>query len=195
MIHNYCAKYGEVLLRPLHRYDIEYLREWRNDPDTSKFLSRMSPINRKMQEQWYKNYIDNQDVFFVIDYKRIRSVGTIALYEFGEDDCSIGKVVIGEKNLRGKGLAYYSFIMAMCIGIWELKINKFKLSVHEKNFVALKLYRKLGFKKVGEHIFCDSEYEYDMEISTREFMSSNIYIKDITLFKENEVSTETFKIT
>ena len=180
------------MLRPLHRYDIEYLRQWRNDPCTNKFLSKVSPITKEMQEQWYEDYIQNQDIFFVIDYKRMRSVGTIALYEFEEDNCCIGKIVIGEKSLRGKSIGYFSCLMAMCIGIREFDLKKFKLSVHEQNNAALKLYDRLGFKKVGEHPFYDLGYEYDMELSTEDILSLDI--KDIVLFKENERMVEPFEI-
>ncbi len=33
MKHDYCAELDDVLIRPLHRYDIDNLREWRNNSE------------------------------------------------------------------------------------------------------------------------------------------------------------------
>ena len=64
MIHFYCAELDRVLIRPLHMYDIEYLREWRNRDDLSTYLSKRDTISKEAQEKWYGDYLNNEDIIF-----------------------------------------------------------------------------------------------------------------------------------
>ena len=104
MEHTYCVRFENVLLRPLHRYDIEYLRQWRNQPELNRFLTAVGQVTEIMQEKWFRTYLSDPDViFFAVDYRRYRTVGAIALYGFDGKTCQIGKVIIGEKEAQGQG--------------------------------------------------------------------------------------------
>lgn len=186
MKHDYCAEYGDVLLRPLHRYDIEFLRLWRNRADVSRYLSKVGNITEKKQQEWFNEYIQNMDViFWAIDYQRKRTVGTVALYEMCDKECQIGKIVIGEDSARGHNLSRLSFLMAMGIGIKYFGIEKFSLSVHEANKAAITIYSKIGFQKCGSHNF-GGGIEFDMKIEKERLIHENPEISEVKLFTENE---------
>ena len=164
MIHFFCAEQNDILIRPLHRYDIEYLREWRNNAELSRFLRSVDTVTAEAQIEWYKKYLeDNDTYFFAIDYKRKRTVGALALYNIKGNSCDIGKFVIGDQSAKGHRIAENAFLMAM--GIAKVFLNKscFRLSVHEDNVPARHVYEGLGFYKIGEHPFAGGGIEYEME--------------------------------
>lgn len=186
MKHEYCAELGDVLLRPLHRYDIEYLRLWRNREDLSRYLSKAGNITETMQQEWFDKYIRNVDViFFAVDYGRKRTVGTVALYEIDGKECQIGKIIIGEDTARGHNLGRLSFLMAMSIGIKYLGIEEFNLSVHEFNKIAYTVYSGIGFEKCGRHSFEGGGIEFEMKIGREKVIEKNPEMKKVKLYKEN----------
>ena len=185
MDHKFCAEYGDILIRPLRRYDIEPLRQWRNKENISRFLRPVGQISKSQQENWFEQYIHNKDVlFFVADYKRFRSVGTVALYSFVNDECEIGKLVIGEDSAKGNGLGESLILMSMCIGILYLKQNKFSLVVNKMNLAARHIYKNIGFVEQKQYFINDTDIEIRMEIE-RGCIMCNSKTKDINLFEEN----------
>ncbi len=191
MIHSYCAEYGEILLRPLHRYDIELLRKWRNEKGLNRYLRDIGYVTESMQEKWFESYIyDSDRLFFIINLRGIGPVGALALYNFRDHKCEIGKIVIGEVAARGKNVGKYSFLMVMCLAMQKLNIKKFSLDVHEDNAAAKTIYEKLGFKIVGKHTFSKGGFEYEMEIDAEDLVNINEDIFKILLFQENDISME-----
>lgn len=192
MEHFYCAQYEDALLRPLHRYDIEYLRQWRNKCELNQYLKAVGDITEQMQEKWFETYIKDRDtVLWSIDYMRIRSVGTVALYDFQDNRCQIGKILIGDDAARGHGLGRLSFLMAMRMGMEFWGIRKFFLSVHEDNRAARAIYDKIGFYRTGSHSFERGGMELEMEITAEKMMEKNQETKKISLFKENAFKVKT----
>ena len=184
MKHQYCAEYQGIAIRPVCEDDLESLRMWRNNKELSRFLSPISEITPDMQYVWYKNYlIDKNLIFFtVIDTEKKKAIGSVALYNFKDSYCEVGKIVIGDASERGKGAGYYSLLMAMCIGIKELFIEDFFLKVCEKNNVACRMYEKIGFKEIGRHAFIGGGEELIMTISKRDFEQCNQIYSDIHIF-------------
>ena len=186
MEHTYCVRFENVLLRPLHRYDIEYLRQWRNQPELNRFLTAVGQVTEIMQEKWFRTYLSDPDViFFAVDYRRYRTVGAIALYGFDGKTCQIGKVIIGEKEAQGQGLGFKAFLMAATVGVEYFGIRKFFLSGHEKNCRARAIYDKLGFRKTGSHVFTGGGMEFEMEAWGNEIFSRHRVADKIYVFHEN----------
>lgn len=187
MNHEYCAEYKDILLRPLHSYDIEFFRQWRNKREINQYLSPIDFISEEMQKRWYEQYVKNKDIlFFTLDYKQIRTVGSIALYNFQTNTCQIGKVLIGNPEMRRRGLGYGAFLLAMCIGIQKLGIQYFLLSVHENNKPALNLYQKIGFEQNGKHPAQNGGNEWEMYLNKNNFVTLNEPTKNVWLYKEND---------
>lgn len=186
MKHDFCARYGDVMLRPLHYYDIEDLRRWRNHDDVARYMRRLGHIGKAAQEDWYKKYIDDDDlVFFCIGFKNYRTVGTVALSDISQNNCEIGRIVIGEKEVRGLGIAQVAFLMAMSIGINEFGFQSFKLTVNKENQAARHIYEKIGFEKTGGFELPWGGSEIKMEVSADRFQSINKMVSAVELFKED----------
>lgn len=194
MNHLYCVEYKDILLRPLHRYDLERIRQYRNREDLNKYLKQIGKIDNEGQMNWFSKYILDPDIcFFSIDYKSFRTIGSLALYEFDNDNCSIGKIVIGNDVARGNHLGRKAFLMAMSIGVNFFHVKEFHCDVHSENIPALKTYLAVGFRKSGEHLFEKGGIEYEMTLPVKRLLSENEEIYSFWLYKENDAEAVKFR--
>ena len=60
-----------------------------------------------------------------------------------------GKILIGNRTFRGKGLGQQIIKELLKIGFMDLKLHRIDLGVFEFNTNAIKSYEKSGFKKEG----------------------------------------------
>lgn len=155
MRHNYFARLGDIFIRQLKEEDIELLRKWRNDPESTRFLRNIGYITEEMQMKWYESYLDNkQDFIFAIEdtgeLKRV--VGSLSLYDWNKKQgiCEIGRIQIGDSAAHGKGIGRKSFVMALKIAFHKLNTEKIVASVHPNNVQAYYNYMKIGFHVIGE---------------------------------------------
>lgn len=188
MNHRYCAEYGKLKLRPLHLCDIERLRIWRNDAEISRYLSPVPYISMEMQKQWYQDYLtDDSILFFAVTEKaEERVIGTAALYDFREQSCEAGKIVIGDKTKKGQGFGCHSLLALLWIGIAELGIKKFRLQVCEDNTAARHMYLKAGFTETGRHPFIRGGSELCMEMTDTQFWQYHKIQDDIHIYLEGK---------
>ncbi|MBR5994351.1 MAG: GNAT family N-acetyltransferase [Lachnospiraceae bacterium] len=194
MIHNYCAELKEVLIRPLHRYDIEYLRKWRNNGELSRYLRNIGKVDKDAQIRWYEGYLkDSNTIFFAIDFDRKKTVGSLAIYNFNQQECEIGKIVIGDNEIKDRKVAERAFLMAMGVANHFLGIDCFKLSVHEDNKVARHIYTKLGFEKIGEHPFPNGGKELEM-VADIEYVKGQFDVGEIVFFEDNSAITQNWSM-
>lgn len=191
MEHHYCAIHKDIGLRPIHESDIEYLRIWRNNRELSKFLSPVQEITPEMQMNWFHSYQQDQNILFfaIIDYKENRTIGSVALYDFKDNVCEIGKIVIGDSSKRGQGIGYRSLLMAMYIGMKKLGIDRFFLHVCEDNVAAYHLYVKTGFHQIERRKFIKGGMEICMFITNSEFIQNiqnNTVLDEIKIYEEGK---------
>ena len=60
---------GNIVFRKLIHDDIELVRNHRNSSDVSQFMEYREQITPEMQEKWFKSISNNNNLFFVIEYK------------------------------------------------------------------------------------------------------------------------------
>ncbi len=148
MKHEFINHYKNIRIRPLEECDIEFIRNWRNNPKNTKFLSKISYITPEMQMKWYKNILEkpNEYVFAIDEIKELnRLVGSFSLYNIVDEEAEFGKFLIGEDKVHGKSIGLYTLIAALQISFNELKLQKVYLKVYKDNIAALKVYKKVGF--------------------------------------------------
>lgn len=165
MEHSYSAEFGNVGLRPLRRDDIEYLRNWRNDPVNTRFLSKLPFITPEMQEKWFESYLSNDDemIFAIVENQKLnRIVGSFSLYNFGENDVEFGKFLIGDKEAHGRNIGFNALTAAKGIVFCCMHKSMIKLHVFKDNIPAVKIYTKAGFDMVSEHNADNGLVEYEM---------------------------------
>ena len=189
MYHDFYAENNNCIIAPLEEQDIEYLRQWRNDKELSRFLRPIPYITPEMEKKWFDDYLKDQMTcfFVIIDKESNRVIGSVALYNIEGQSCEIGKVVIGDNSAHGKGMGYNSFLLAMCVGIQELGIKNFRLDVHTENIAALSIYVKAGFEICGSHDFLNGGKELEMKINVDRFRACNPAYKEV-IVKKTEFS-------
>ncbi|MBE5852720.1 MAG: GNAT family N-acetyltransferase [Lachnospiraceae bacterium] len=191
MNHRYCALCEDILIRPLKVEDIELIRMWRNDKSLSKYLKPIAEITPEQQLLWYRKYEEDKNIIFftIVHTKEKRCIGTVALYNFDGDNCELGKIVIGDNSMQGKGVGYRSALMAMCIGFTYFEIDSYRLQVFLENDTAYSLYLKSGFKEVkrykvemGQEILTNLE----MQISIDQFNRTNEMVNEVYMYLEGD---------
>lgn len=121
-------------------------------------------------EQTRRELADEKFIFFIAEVEG-SMIGYAKLHEHSTEDCvadndpiELGRLYI-LKDFHGRGIA--EKLMNECFEIARRKnYRTMWLGVWEHNFRAQKFYEKLGFARVGEHIFqlgSDPQTDWVME--------------------------------
>ncbi|NQU33725.1 MAG: GNAT family N-acetyltransferase [Bacteroidetes bacterium] len=112
---------GNIIFRRLVHADIELVRQHRNSSDVSQFMEYRQHISREMQEKWFESINNNNNLFFVIEYK-------------------------GEKIglINGKDIKWEEHSMETGIFIWDKKY----LNTHIP-LLAVLIFGELGIMTFG----------------------------------------------
>jgi diamine N-acetyltransferase len=159
MRHDYCIKSENILLRPITAQDIEMTRLWRNRDEIRKCFLFDKIISAEQQINWFDKYLNQcNDLMFIIEEvaQLKSSIGTVALYNINKhtSDAEFGRLIIGEVNASGRGLALKA-TKAICeFAFNTLGMDRIYLEVFKDNIKAKNLYEKAGF-------YCESERVYE----------------------------------
>lgn len=115
------------------------------------------------------------------------------MYNFNNDSCEVGKIVIGDSSSHGKGIGYKSLLLVITLAIRKLEIRSFRLDVHEDNIPARNTYDKVGFKVIGKHNFEKGGYELEKEITSDRFFELNLIAEKIEVFLEDNMTRSVMK--
>lgn len=165
MRHCYEIRYKNVFLRPLLDKDIESLRVWRNNPDSSLYLSKVPYITSEMQMEWYERYKVNEDemIFAIVEDDELkRLVGSLSLYQFNGDVCLFGKILIGDNDAHGRKIGLNATVAATKVAFEQMGINRVDLFVFPENVAAYKTYKRAGFVVSDIHSDRTGRKEYTM---------------------------------
>lgn len=92
-----------------------------------------------------KSELENSNSKYIVAKENSKIVGFAGIIIL-PDDAEITNIVT-KKTERKKGIG--NLLLAKIIEIAKRKRNNISLEVNEKNEIAIKLYEKYGFKKVG----------------------------------------------
>ncbi len=186
MVHNYSARYKDILLRPLLKKDIEVLRRWRNNTEAVKYLRNIGEITPEMQEKWFKSYLLNNDEysFSIIDIGDLHTiVGSVSLYNFKNTQAEVGKIQIGDARAHGKGIGRTALVMITELGFKSFGVKKIVAGVNQCNIASHSNFMKIGFKITGTHPSVSSfggvEDEIEIDLHTLEI--TNPYATNIEI--------------
>ncbi|WP_087975132.1 GNAT family N-acetyltransferase [Oceanobacillus rekensis] len=137
--------------------DFQQLINW---IDTPEFLLQWGgpafefPLNVAQLEKYIENAnSDNSDklVYKVVDIETEDVIGHISLGKIDRKNKSarVGKVLVGNKNVRGKGIGEQMIKEILTIAFDELYLHRISLGVYDFNTPAISCYEKLGFAKEG----------------------------------------------
>ena len=186
MKHSYCGRYKNIELRPLEKDDIESLRAWRNDKESTKFLRKVGYITPEMQEKWFIDYLKDSSIytFAIVEKEKLnRIVGSVSIYNFRNNKAEIGKIQVGDPEAHGLGIGRKAMVIAMKIGFELMGFSVFDAHVHKDNIPAYKSYLDIGFKVVGSEPSEIGGYEDVIEMDYETLDKVNQYVIDIEIKK------------
>ncbi|MBU5265655.1 GNAT family N-acetyltransferase [Virgibacillus proomii] len=146
-----------IELRFFERSDFQQLINWIKSP---QFLLQWGGPNFSfpLTEQQLENYIKDANnnnssvlIYSVIDKETGNVIGHISLGNIDRNNKSarVGKVLVGDKNARGKGIGVQMMTEILKIAFDKLELHRVSLGVFDFNTSAIACYEKVGFKKEG----------------------------------------------
>jgi len=165
-----------VNIRPIQKSDLKYIKSWINDAEVQYYSQENYPFyfSNLLIKKIYSDAIKGRRLVFIIEDKNGQVIGELWLHPIDYKKKTTELViVIGKKELRGKGYGRDAIntIKDYCFN--TLKLNSIYLKVFSFNIRGIKCYKACGFKVIGK---CDRKVnrfgvEYDeliMELKNNE---------------------------
>ena len=138
-------------LSPIDINDAGKFTEWLNDLEVTQYLSAMYPraINAQ-NEKGFLEKLAKEHNYSIIDIETnelIGSCGFIGLDHLNQT-AEIG-IFIGNKTHWNKGIGTEALILLLDYGFMALNLHNIQLRVYSFNERAIKSYKKIGFKTIG----------------------------------------------
>src|SRR3989344_380854 len=138
-----------VTLRPLKKEDAPRFVKWLSDPEVNKFTTR-KPVTLKENLDWIKGIPKNKDgITLAIDTQYGTHIGSVGMDVAWRDKKGQFNILIGDKKYWNRGYGLHASRLILEYVFKKLNFNRVFLVVYVYNPRAIKLYRKLGFKKEG----------------------------------------------
>jgi RimJ/RimL family protein N-acetyltransferase len=146
-----------IELKYFESSDFKQLIDWIDSPE---FLIQWSgpaftyPLNDKQLEKYIEN-ANNENaetlVYKVMDKEMGEVIGHISLRNIDTKNKSarMGKVLVGNKNSRGKRIGQQMIKEILNIAFDQLQLHRVSLGVFDFNISAITCYEKAGFIKEG----------------------------------------------
>ncbi|MED3912699.1 GNAT family N-acetyltransferase [Peribacillus simplex] len=146
-----------IELKYFERSDFQQLINW---IDTPEFLLQWGGPNFSfpLTEEQLENYLidankDNSNtlVYGVLHKATGKVIGHISLGNIDRKHKSarVGKVLVGDKDVRGKGIGQLMMKEILKVAFDELRLHRVSLGVFDFNTSAIACYEKEGFVKEG----------------------------------------------
>ena len=155
------------VLRLLEEHDLPLTLAWRNQEHIRRWFFTEEPISYKKHRAWFNKYkkLDTDFVFIILSKKlHLKPVGQVSLYAIDWKTMigEFGRLMIGESEARGLGLARSASLLLLHVGFDILGLKKIILEVKEDNIAAISLYLSIGFlETVAENGIIKMEIQYD----------------------------------
>ncbi|WP_274364581.1 GNAT family N-acetyltransferase [Paenibacillus thermotolerans] len=146
-----------IELEHFERSDFKQLIEWIESPSLMLQWAGPTfdfPLTEEQLEKYteHANRLDSDTfIYKVVDKGSGEVVGHISLGRINRANKSarIGKVLVGDKNVRGKGIGRQMIQEVLRIAFGELQLHRVSLGVFDFNAPAIACYEKAGFQKEG----------------------------------------------
>lgn len=144
---------GDFILRKLEPFDLNELYIFKNDPEIASMLGGFTTgYSMDDLNEWLAFHRQRKDeVIWAIAQKATnRCVGHVGLYNIDfRVRMAEFAILIGEKEMWGKGVGRWCTKFTLEFGFYELNLNRIYLTVLATNERAIRLYREIGFKEEG----------------------------------------------
>lgn len=143
----------KVLLRAIEQTDLELLHIWANDCSISEMIGGWHfPTNLQDQQKWFNALsVGSLNQRFAIETEDLGLIGTANLVDINwKDKNAHHGMLLGDKEIRGKGYALDTIMAIMRYSFEELGLNRLDGSVIDYNKPSYGVYvNKCGWKEEG----------------------------------------------
>ena len=155
-----------IFLRPLSKDDsFDNYANWLNDQKTTLFMgSGRFPINVVDLKNYIDSYNNSKDKMLLGIFlkKSSEHIGNITLHmiDWKDRHAEIG-IIIGNKNVRGKGYATEAISLITDHAFNKLNLHKLYTGMIKGNEASKRAFEKVGFKVEGilrEHFYLNDAY-------------------------------------
>ncbi len=137
--------------------DFKQLMNWIDSPSLLYQWSGATfdfPLTEGQLEKYIENANDNNSetlIYKVIEQESGEVIGHISLgkIDLKNKSARIGKVLVGNQNVRGKGIGQQMIKKTLQIAFDQLQLHRVTLGVFDFNHSAIRCYEKVGFIKEG----------------------------------------------
>ena len=142
-----------VALGPMVRDLIPRYQAWINDVETLKYLANVNrPLTLDEETAWYDGLSKQSDmvaftIYALPDHLPVGIVNLLHI-DHGNRRCELG-IMIGEAEMRGKGLGSESVRLAVDYAFHVLNLHSVMLEAYEYNLAGIKAYTRAGFREIG----------------------------------------------
>ena len=145
----------KIYIRPLQIEDALISYKWRNNLKIWKFTGSKPniEITSKIEKDWIENVINrkNEKRFSICIKDTNEYIGNVQLTSIKNKKAEF-HIFIGETSFWGKGIGHQATKLILEYGFNEIGLNNIFLNVKEDNKKAVKLYEKIGFARVINHL-------------------------------------------
>jgi RimJ/RimL family protein N-acetyltransferase len=142
-----------VTLKAIELEDLDLLNKWGNDPEIQYWLGGWHfPTNINDIQKWHSSFsVSSLNQRFSIYTDDLGLIGTANLVDIDwKNRNGFHGMLLGNKEIRGKGFAVDTVMAVMKYAFEELGLNRLDGSIIEYNVASLKMYiEKCGWKKEG----------------------------------------------
>lgn len=168
-------KNAAIRLEKFSEIDFDTLIHWiKDEKELIRFAGPIFrfPISTEQLHHYTKD--PKRHIFKIIHSATNQTIGHAELYQEDDRHSRLCRILIGDKNYRGKG---YGTVLTKMLTIWafeNLETYSISLNVYDFNTFAIKAYENVGFKisKINEQtITVDNEIwtSYKMTIEKDDF--------------------------
>jgi RimJ/RimL family protein N-acetyltransferase len=169
-----------IILQKFTKRDYNGLISWIDSKETLMQFARPGFTFPLTSEQLDKSLSDkNRFAFTVIDTESGDCIGHSEIY-LKEASASLGRILIGDEELRGKGLGKKIVIQLLDYSFNILNQSQVELNVFDWNISAIKCYEKVGFtinpeKKAERKINGETWVALNMTLDKQKWEQQNKY--------------------
>ena len=156
-----------IYLRALEPEDLEFVHEVENDEFIWEISNTQTPFSRFLIKQYLENA--HKDIFEVKQLRLVISnyddqpLGLIDIFDFDFKNKRAGLgIVIKDEKDRDKGYGRETLQLLINYSFTHLGLHQLYCNISEENQASVKLFTKLGFKKIGlknDWNFVNGEYK------------------------------------
>jgi UDP-4-amino-4,6-dideoxy-N-acetyl-beta-L-altrosamine N-acetyltransferase len=142
-----------VAIERISQSDKAPLRQWRNDPEVTRWGYSNHVISEKEHHAWFDAMlVDASKVYWKIIVDGI-AVGAIFLTSISDQarSCEWG-MYLADNDVRGKGVAQAACALSFRYAFTDLGMKVVKCEAFAQNEVAIGLYESVGYGRTGVQV-------------------------------------------